>query len=107
MKLERTRLTLSEVLTRTANNRESLANARQMVDDPEREKRLKAQECILCFYSLKAGGSAVSYVVCGLCDEEVGSGSTNVPRLCPDCARAHRLCGHCGGDLEMKGRRKV
>lgn len=43
---------------------------------------------------------------CGLCDQRQWFGNTCVDVICENCARTHNLCRHCGGDIEMKERRR-
>lgn len=80
---------------------------RRIDEDPDREKRLKRQECGFCHYMAgKIGGAAVTTAPCGICDRQVSSGNTCIAALCLDCAKRLGLCKHCGGDIEMKHRRK-
>lgn len=98
---------LCEVLRSTDLALDRMDRARMLIEDPRESDRLAAQECRPCFYSSKAGGAACSSSDCGGCGATVRSGSTNVPRLCKDCARKLRLCRHCGADINLRNRRKL
>lgn len=43
---------------------------------------------------------------CMCCYKPVMYGSTATDALCMDCAREHDLCKRCGGDIELRTRRK-
>ena len=74
--------------------------------DPRKAERLKAQECIACFYRGRIGGATMTERPCGVCDKVQGYGSTATDALCLECAKQHDLCKHCGGDINMRVRRK-
>ena len=78
----------------------------QIVKDPKRSDRELANECVACFYSDGIGGAAITNRPCMSCGINQLYGSTNTDVLCLDCAKTHRLCKHCGGDLQMRARRK-
>ncbi len=82
-----------------------LANRATM--DTLKTDRLERHECVACFYSSKIGGAAMTYRPCMSCGTDELYGSTATDVLCLQCAVAHRLCKHCGGDLEMKVRRNA
>lgn len=73
--------------------------------DPKKKERLAAAQCVMCFEGSRIGGSACSSVQCGLCDEILHSGSTNVDCLCKECALKTGLCKACGCDLHLINRR--
>lgn len=77
--------------------------------DARGEERKKRGQCKACFH-LKAGsiaGQACTTRQCGLCATVIMHGNTNCPVLCPACAAKMQLCTQCGGDLNMKTRRKL
>jgi ribosomal protein S27E len=80
--------------------------ADDVIEDTEKSERLNRHECKACFYSSRIGGAAMTYRPCMSCGTSVLYGSTNTDVLCMDCAKQHSLCKHCGGDLEMRTRRK-
>lgn len=89
--------------------------AREQVDavhafeaDSESTLRLAKCECKTCFYLRRSrvGGAAMTTWYCGVCGREGLHGSTATPRACIDCAKEHSLCSHCGGDLEMRDKRR-
>lgn len=80
--------------------------ADRIKDDTEKQDRKKAQQCKACYYFTGLGGAAVTNRECAGCGEDQTYGSTNTDALCLPCAAEHKLCKHCGGDLEMRpGRR--
>lgn len=80
--------------------------AKEIETDARRKERIEAHECKACFYGSRIGGSAMTSQPCMSCGEAQMYGSTNTDALCMTCATAHVLCKHCGGDLEMRTRRK-
>lgn len=101
------RVALDTVLFRTHMAQEYVEHCRRVVEDYNREKRLEVQECVYCFNSGHVGGSMITFADCALCGKEMSFGSTCTDVLCPECAKAHRLCKHCGADMELKKRRKL
>jgi hypothetical protein len=81
-----------------------MANA--MATDPRQGERLKKHECRACFYSGRISGAAMTERDCMSCGGEQQYGSTATDALCLPCAKAHSLCKHCGGDLDMRTQRK-
>ena len=77
-----------------------------MVEDPEYKVRREKQECVVCYYLPRIGGAMITTAECPLCGVKIHSGSTNIDLLCANCAKVHRLCKHCGADIELKQRRK-
>ncbi len=101
------KLDMTDVLTASFNGREWLNRTIDAANDTSKQKRIDAQECQRCFYVGKMGGCAMTSSPCGLCEKDMMFGSTCVDRLCIECAVEHRLCKHCGGDIDMKQRRKI
>jgi hypothetical protein len=98
---------LEEVRFRTTMQKSRLESFRKLLEDPDKEKRLADQECVICYYSGKIGGAAMTDSHCGICDTTMHFGSTNVDRLCTVCAEKHKLCKHCGADMDYKNRNKL
>ena len=80
--------------------------AEEVTNDARKNERLKRHECKACFYASRIGGAAMTTRPCMSCGSEEMYGSTATDVLCMDCATKHGLCKHCGGDLEMRTRRK-
>jgi hypothetical protein len=80
---------------------------RNMTEDPRKADRLKAQQCVVCFYPLqrRVGGARCTSAQCGICQDVIHSGSTNIDVVCLDCGRTHDLCVHCGADIRLRIRR--
>lgn len=77
--------------------------AQQLESDPKREERLARNMCKACFYGPpRIGGSAMTSQPCMCCGDDQMYASTNTDVLCLDCAKAHGLCKHCGGDVEIR-----
>lgn len=111
MKAARQNITLSNIEFHNGMHRGRLDELQQFVyraqHDPAKKARLEKQECVACFYSgSRIGGATVTTRQCGLCDESLLSGNTNVDVLCVGCARRAQLCRHCGADIDLKNRRK-
>ena len=80
--------------------------ADDVIKDTKKADRLKHHECKACFYSSRIGGAAMTTRPCMSCGSDEMYGSTATDVLCIACATKHELCRHCGGDLEMRTRRK-
>lgn len=86
---------------------ETLKRVTALQNDSEQEQRLRAHFCKSCFYVLSAiGGAAMTTQPCACCGKDQLYGSTYTDALCLDCAKEHTLCKHCGGDLDMRERRR-
>ncbi|MBC8738568.1 hypothetical protein F6X40_17560 [Paraburkholderia sp. UCT31] len=83
-----------------------LALAREIETDARKSLRLEKQECKSCFYRQRVGGASMTSQPCACCGKLMQFGSTATDALCPECAKEHSLCKHCGGDLEMRPRRR-
>ena len=75
--------------------------------DNRKEERLAQMECKACFYAERMGGASMTYRACMCCGSRELYGSTNTDVLCAPCASAGKLCKHCGGDLQMRSRRRT
>ncbi len=86
---------------------DSIKHAIRVQDDPEREKRIAANQCRCCYYlSGRIGGAAMTSQPCSSCAVDQMFSSTNTDALCDACAKEHSLCKHCGGDREMRTLRR-
>ena len=83
-----------------------LNRAEEIRSDARKNERVSKLECKACFYGQKIGGAAMTYRACMCCRTRVLYSSTNTDVLCVNCAGAHGLCKHCGGDLNMRARRR-
>lgn len=110
MKAHRQRIDSASIEWANETAKDRISYARKLVDafdnDPNRDERLEHGECVICFGASRIGGAACTSRQCGLCDQIVRSGNTNVDVLCIDCAKRHGLCKHCGADIDLKNRRK-
>jgi hypothetical protein len=74
--------------------------------DADKRRRHENQECQLCFYRTGVMAcAAMTQAQCGLCDEIVRSGNSNIDALCKGCAKEYGLCKHCGADIDLKNHR--
>ena len=105
--MEHKKFNLEDVRFRTYMQKSRLEDYARFLADADKTQRLSEQECIVCFYNTKIGGAAMTDSPCGLCEVTMHFGSTNVDRLCTNCSINHRLCKHCGADIELKGRNKL
>ena len=81
---------------------------REFDSDGFKAARLSQVMCKSCYYLCShIGGCAMTIKPCGICGNEVTYSSTNTGVLCKECATKHHLCAYCGGDLDMKQRRKL
>ena len=82
-------------------------HAAEVQADARKAERMARLECKACFYSSRLGGQAITTRPCMSCGSREVYGSTNTDVLCAPCATAGDLCKHCGGDREMRARRKA
>lgn len=80
--------------------------AQEIAGDSRKRDRLVRHECRSCFYGSGIAGAAITHRPCMCCGKNVMYGSTATDVLCMACAVQHTLCRHCGGDLELRTRRK-
>jgi hypothetical protein len=76
--------------------------------DVSKKERKEQCKCKLCFYfyNNRIGGAVITEINCGLCDCKMRFGSTDVDPICLSCALKNELCVRCGGDVDMKNKRK-
>jgi len=94
--------------TGIAKNSESelIERATDMKGDRRKKERKKRNYCRWCFYTPRMGGQSCTNQPCGMCGEIQHYGSTDTDALCLACAKKYDLCKHCGGDVEMRVRRR-
>lgn len=87
---------------------EYTAMVERFQNDADKVNRLAQCKCKSCFYFFKSrmGGATMTHVDCGICDSEMLFGSTAINPICDGCGKENGLCVQCGGDIEMKVRRK-
>lgn len=81
--------------------------AEKVANDSEKDSRLNAQLCKACHYFDRIGGQAFTMRPCMSCGSEEQYGSTATDVLCMPCAKDGDLCKRCGGDLEMRAKRRI
>lgn len=81
--------------------------ASRVIDDDEKSERLERNLCKACHYApYRVGGACIVTRPCMCCGKVETYPSTNTDVLCAECAVAGELCKHCGGDINMRVRRK-
>lgn len=83
-----------------------IAEAKELENDDRVEDRTARHLCKACYYSSRIGGAAITTQECMCCGEVQTYGSTSTDALCKPCAIKHSLCKRCGGDLEMRTKRR-
>ncbi len=76
--------------------------AQTIQKDPEKEDRLRHQQCRFCHYTPTLVRPASASYNCRICEIELLHGDRNVPHLCMRCAIEHHLCIHCGAELDVR-----
>lgn len=85
----------------------ALKTAENIRLDPNKAERIAKSQCKSCFYVLgRIGGAAMTQQPCACCGENQTYGSTNTDNLCLECAKKHQLCKHCGGDINLRAKRR-
>lgn len=106
------RLDVVAMVRATENAADYVANTIARADaarnDSDRTARREKSLCPCCYYieRSRAGGASITHQPCALCGADQSYGSTATDALCLPCAREHSLCKRCGGDLEMRPRRR-
>lgn len=81
--------------------------AQAIESDSDKSARLARQHCKACHYFSRMGGAAITTQPCMSCAKDQTYGSTATDALCRSCAEAGNLCRHCGGDIELRTRRRI
>lgn len=86
----------------------ALRRVKAYQEDQDKGRRFEQGHCLSCHYfrSYRVGGAVGTRWHCGICGSEQWSGSTAVDKVCLPCAKEHKLCTQCGGDVEMRDRRR-
>lgn len=97
-----------ETATRMAKYRleHYLDHYEKLTKDPKKKQRKSEQVCLVCYYTERIGGAAMTAQPCGNCKKTQWYGSTATNVLCQPCATTLKLCKQCGADIELKIRRK-
>lgn len=76
--------------------------------DARVEERKKKGECKFCFYlrTQRVGGAAITRSNCRACGTETSYTSTFTGDFCRPCAQKYQCCAICGGDWELRERRR-
>lgn len=101
------KLTLSKVQEQTCSNRRAIDDMRILLEDRAHDIRVDNNVCQLCYYTSRQATNMSVRTNCQLCEVDMLFGNSNTNKLCKDCAIKYRLCKRCGGDMELKDRRKL
>lgn len=77
-------------------------NLKNYETDKHKDRRLARQECRYCFH-LRGGrisGQAFTDYTCRHCGETKMHPNTGTPRICPECAKAFKMCSCCGAPID-------
>lgn len=87
---------------------ELIETVKEYTDGVNKDIRLAESKCEMCFYFRRStiAGAAMTESNCRLCDTMMMFSSTNTDHLCDICAKTHKLCKHCGGNVNIKGKSK-
>lgn len=84
-----------------------IALAAAMEEDIDKPARIARGLCPSCYYDgSRMAGAAMTTQPCAACGVDQHYGSTATDALCLPCATEHSLCKRCGGDREMRVRRR-
>lgn len=82
--------------------------AKDLQNDPENKNRLSESECLVCYYGQRGmHTNAFVYTNCQCCNKELQFVNSDTDKTCLECAINHKLCKHCGSDIQYKNRRKI
>ena len=100
------KLTENSIEFATMINKSRLEDYIEIIKDEDKSEKLTMQECQICYYNAKIGGSAMTASNCQICDTDMMFGSTCVDKLCIACAKKFKLCKHCGADIRLNSNTK-
>jgi hypothetical protein len=80
--------------------------AKTVQDDTKKHERIKAHFCKACFYGSHIGGQAIRSQPCMACHKDQMYSSTYTDALCLECSIDMQLCKHCGGDIDLRIKRR-
>lgn len=109
----RRKLTNSDVGIRNLGKLEFIKNTEKMMkgikEDINKKDRLSESTCLVCYYDTRGVMVTNSTVTtnCRSCNKKMMFGNSNADEVCLECAKKHKLCVHCGSDIEYKERRKA
>ena len=111
MELTKATIDKTSILRQTEKNLYFIERMKERIlkfdTDSENETRYDKQVCKFCYYlGSRAGGAACSSRPCAMCETTLHSGNTCVDILCKGCAIVNKLCTCCGGDIDLKPKRR-
>lgn len=90
------------------NAHRHIAEIRQRLSNFDGNASGENGKCKYCTYinTSRIGGTMCTEKECPLCNTVMQFGSTCQDAMCKPCAEKNGLCRQCGGDIELKNRRK-
>lgn len=109
---KRSKLTNSDIGLRNWGKLDFLKNTEKMMngikEDVNKKDRLSKSTCLVCYYDRRGIMVTNASVTtnCRSCNKKITFGNSNTDEVCLECAKEHKLCVHCGSDIEYKQRKK-
>ena len=104
------KLSKEDVLRQTESNLRRVEHIHRLSikfkEDADKKIRLQYGYCIFCWYSESLAGQAFTEYTCAVCGKEGRHPNTNVPKICIDCSKKHKLCVECGADIALRNKRR-
>jgi len=65
-------------------------------------KRQENQICKYCSYvnNDRMAFQAFTNTNCSICDKEIIFATSNIDKVCPECAKENNICKHCGAEMD-------
>ncbi len=87
----------------------ALSKALELATDSSKKDRIAGRKCACCYYTIgysRIAGAAFTEWNCEICGKLSIYSNTAIPKCCDECSDNYDLCVECGGDINMKNRRK-
>jgi hypothetical protein len=110
MKIPKTDLTIYQMISATSLSQSRIENAinlaKKLTEDPDENIRYLKSLCKACYYFSSISGQALTERECMCCNKLQNYSSTFTDALCSGCAKKYSLCKHCGGDFNLRIKRR-
>jgi hypothetical protein len=110
MKMPKTDMSIYYMKFATAMSIDYIENtinlAKNLTEDPDEDIRYLKSLCKACYYRSSIAGQAFSERECMCCNKLQNYSSTFTDALCSGCAKKYSLCKHCGGDFNLRIKRR-
>jgi|CXWL01.1.fsa_nt_gi hypothetical protein len=104
---------LKDCNIRTHYNKDFAAKLRHSLNefdsDTHKKVRVEARKCKVCFYlrGTRISGQAFTTTLCQSCGVSMTFPTTDVDFYCLPCSKELLLCVDCGGDINLRSRKKL